>query len=420
MMLINNALGKVLASFSGVVILALLFSLLESKFILPSHLARLSLDRTGDEGRLSWIWQGMQGYAQCALEGFRTGIYQPALEWSLQQRYAVAMLFVTFATLGLGLIYAGKIKAVFFPDISSQVITVNLEMDARAPYRLTLANADRIETIGRSINAELQSRYQLDEKPIRHILLVVNGAYSVNLYAELAPADQRLDPGTLDILRQWQDRTGRLEGAVKLTFSGSEELAGGFAIDLYSKNEDSLKAASRELMEWLQALKGVSNLREGLKNGKPELSLLLKPEARLCGFSNDSLARQIGQRFGGVEAQRMQRDGQEIKVLVQGSADAADSIADLMQSRLKSDKGQWYPLLDVARIESAYSPDYIARRNGQRVNTIQADINKALIAPAKISLDMFTQLIPGMEKNTRKSHSKWPVSLKKWARCKSG
>ncbi|MCG8671235.1 MAG: efflux RND transporter permease subunit, partial [Pseudomonadales bacterium] len=39
MLLIDNPLGKVLAGFSGVVIFALIFSLIESKFILPAHLA---------------------------------------------------------------------------------------------------------------------------------------------------------------------------------------------------------------------------------------------------------------------------------------------------------------------------------------------------------------------------------------------
>ena len=45
MLLIDNALGKVLAGFSGIVILTLIFSLFESKFILPAHLAAVRLDR---------------------------------------------------------------------------------------------------------------------------------------------------------------------------------------------------------------------------------------------------------------------------------------------------------------------------------------------------------------------------------------
>ena len=45
MLWINNELAKVLAGFTAVVIFALIFSLIESKFILPSHLAQLSVKK---------------------------------------------------------------------------------------------------------------------------------------------------------------------------------------------------------------------------------------------------------------------------------------------------------------------------------------------------------------------------------------
>jgi hypothetical protein len=44
MLLLNNDLGKIVGTFSGVVILALLFPLFESKFILPAHLASIDID----------------------------------------------------------------------------------------------------------------------------------------------------------------------------------------------------------------------------------------------------------------------------------------------------------------------------------------------------------------------------------------
>jgi multidrug efflux pump subunit AcrB len=132
MMLIDNALGKVLAGFSGVVILTLLFSLFESKFILPAHLAHISLQQSAKPSWISTIWQRVQSFAQGSLDAFNQRIYRPLLEWSLKQRYAVLVLFVSFATLGLGLIEAGKIKTVFFPEIPGQVITVKMEMDARS------------------------------------------------------------------------------------------------------------------------------------------------------------------------------------------------------------------------------------------------------------------------------------------------
>jgi len=158
MLLIDNPLGKVLAGFSGIVILTLIFSLIESKFILPAHLAHIPLDQ---ERRylVTRIWGRVQDGAQGGLIWFRDRIYYPVLVASVRQRYAVLILFVAAALLGIGLMGKGKVKTVFFPDVPGQVITVNLEMDARAPFALTRSNINRIEaTIEQFLPFKLFSR----------------------------------------------------------------------------------------------------------------------------------------------------------------------------------------------------------------------------------------------------------------------
>ncbi|MCK5923182.1 MAG: efflux RND transporter permease subunit, partial [Methylococcales bacterium] len=145
MLLIDNALGKVLASFAAVVILTLSFSLIESKFILPAHLARIPIKVNPPRALIFRPWFALQSFAQRGLERFNQKLYRPVLKWSLAQRYAVLIVFVACAALGVGLIIQGKIKTQFFPDVPGQMIRVNLEMDARAPLNLTLKNASRIE-----------------------------------------------------------------------------------------------------------------------------------------------------------------------------------------------------------------------------------------------------------------------------------
>ena len=396
MMLIDNAMGKVLAGFSGVVILTLLFSLFESKFILPSHLAHISLQKRKRPQGISKWWRFVQGNAQRKLEAFNQKIYKPILIWCLKQRYSVLVLFISFAAMGFGLVYTGRIKTVFFPDIPGQLITVKMEMDARVPYRLTLDNVNRIEAVANAINEAFTALHPQAAKPIRRILVIVKGAFSVDIYAELTAEVEREGLGTHKILRQWQNKVGRLEGATELTFTGSEETGGGFAIELYSRDKESLKAASREIVSFLQGIQGVCNLRDELKNGKQELYLKLKPEARHLGFTNETLAIQIGQQFGGVEVQRVQRGYQEVKVIVKNNESSRNSIADLIHARLQNNKGRWFPLMAIAAIESTYVTDYISRRDGKRINTISADIDKSIVAPIEISRELFSRVVPDL------------------------
>jgi multidrug efflux pump subunit AcrB len=393
MLLIDNPLGKVLAGFSGIVILALIFSLLESKFILPAHLAHTPLDAK-PRYLLTRAWAKVQNVAQSGLNWVRDNLYLPALDTSLRHRYAVLVLFLAAGLLGLGLIEKGKIKTVFFPDVPGQIVTVNLEMDARAPFSLTRDNVQRIEDLGNELSLELQESAALDTPPIRTMFVIISGAESAQIYAELSPVIERPGVETLDIAREWQKRTGQIEGATELEFSGSEALGGGFQLQLLSKDPELLRQASAELRGFLVGIDGISNIRDNMAGGQPELRLRIRPEARSLGFSAETLASQIGYAFGGAEVQRIQRDNSEVRVLVQNARSARNTVDDLLQTRLRSDTGAWVPLPTVAEVNGSYVAGMKHRLNGQTVNTVAAAIDRSVVSPTEVAQAVTEQLVP--------------------------
>lgn len=393
MLLIDNPLGKVLAGFSGIVILALIFSLLESKFILPAHLAHTPLDAK-PRYLLTRAWAKVQNVAQSGLNWVRDNLYLPALDTSLRHRYAVLVLFLAAGLLGLGLIEKGKIKTVFFPDVPGQIVTVNLEMDARAPFSLTRDNVQRIEDLGNELSLELQVSAALDTPPIRTMFVIISGAESAQIYAELSPVIERPGVETLDIAREWQKRTGQIEGATELEFSGSEALGGGFQLQLLSKDPELLRQASAELRGFLAGIDGISNIRDNMAGGQPELRLRIRPEARSLGFSAETLASQIGYAFGGAEVQRIRRDNSEVRVLVQNARPARNTVDDLLQTRLRSDTGAWVPLPTVAEVNGSYVAGMKHRLNGQTVNTVAAAIDRSVVSPTEVAQAVTEQLVP--------------------------
>lgn len=396
MLLIDNPLGKVLASFSGIVILALVFSLIESKFILPAHLAHI---RIGSARRslFSRCWGALQDAAQGGLAWVRDRAYQPILRASVHHRYAVAVLFVAAAALGIGLLVKGKAQTVFFPDVPGQIITVNLEMDARAPFSLTQANMDRIEAAGRVLNEDLRKATGMEELPIESFFTIMDGSGG-QIYAELLPVDDRPEVPVLDVVRAWRESVGAVEGATELEFTGSEALGGGFQIRLIARDADRLASASAEMRAYLAGIEGVTNIRDTLAGGQPELRLRLRPEARSLGFTAEALASQVGYGFGGAEVTRIRRDGSEIRVLVLRSDAARDTIDDLMTSRLRSANGTWVPLMTVAEVDSGYAAGAIDRRDGRRMNIVSASIDRGMVAPEEIGQAIFQDLVPSLKK----------------------
>lgn len=393
MLLIDNPLGKVLAGFSGIVILALIFSLLESKLILPAHLAHIPL---GQPRRflLARLWGRVQDAAQWGLCWFRDRIYGPALRVSIRHRYAVVLLFSAAAVLGIGLMVKGKIDMVFFPDVPEQVITVELEMDTRAPFDLTRSNMERIEAEGHALNAALARQAGMDRLPIQTFFTIVNGAGGGQIYAEMLPVAERPNVSVAQVVNAWRDRVGAVEGATELEFSGAEELAGGLGLRLLSKDADLLRAASAEVRDYLSGLDGVRNVRDDLKGGQSELILRLRPEARSLGFSAETLAQQIGNGFGGEEVARVRRDGAEVRVVVQNARSARDTIYDLMQAQLRSQTGAWVPLRLIATVEGNYASGSIQRRSGRRSVMVQATIQRDVVSPSEVSQAVFSELVP--------------------------
>ncbi|MEM6986725.1 MAG: efflux RND transporter permease subunit [Pseudomonadota bacterium] len=393
MLLIDNPLGKALAGFSGIVILALIFSLIESKLILPAHLAAVDLE-SRNTSALSRAWAAVQHNARLVLSAFRDRVYAPVLRQALMHRYAVLVLFLAAGVFGIGLIAQGKVKTVFFPDVPGNIITVNLEMDARAPFALTSHNIEQIRTLGETLNRELADTAQLDQPPIRALFVIVDSATTAQIVAELTPIAERPGVEILHMVKQWRERTGQLEGVAELQFTGSESVAGGFAVQLYAKDRDRLRQTSAELRAFLADIEGVHNVRDDLAGGQPELRLTLKPEAGALGFTAESLAQQIGLAYGGTRVQTVRRHNAELNVIVQHAADARDTVSDLLSAELKSAQGAWVPLTHVVKIEGRYVTGARYRFNGKQVNTVAATIDRAVVAPEEVGQAITEQLVP--------------------------
>ncbi len=382
LLLIENDLGKVMAAFAVVVIVALLVSLFESKLILPAHLASVRLNEA--EPRKPWTrwWRAIQSLASRSLDFLSRRVYRRLLEQALRHRYAVLTVFVSIAFCTLLFVSKGWIRTVFFPEVPGQFITVSMNMNSGSPLNLTLENVDAIEKRAEELNVEAMAELGADKPPIARIMTALVDETSAMVFAELQPeADRKIE--TLETLRLWRDRVGELEGVEELTFSGTEELGGGFVVALGAREtavlEDAVAYFSRELGQ----IEGVHDMRDNLRQGSPQIRLRLKPEAQHMGLTNADLARQIGDAFGGLEVQRMQRGAEEVKVKVGYLRDRRRHVRDILDTRIQTANGDWVPLPLVATVESGYVPANIFRENGKRQVYAQATLDKKVVSPSE-------------------------------------
>ena len=121
LLLIEGARGQIFAQIPLIVIPVLLFSLVESKLILPAHLRHISVR---DDGRLTRLQQHVAN----GLERAIVGVYEPVLAVALRQRYLTLSVFVGVAVIVAAMVRAGHINFVFFPRVQSETARVTLIM----------------------------------------------------------------------------------------------------------------------------------------------------------------------------------------------------------------------------------------------------------------------------------------------------
>ena len=398
LLLIDNEMGKIFASFALVVVIALLVSLFESKLILPAHLAAVRIDAASvpAPGRLAATWHRQRAFTTGLLASLNQRYYQPLLTLTLRHRYTSLLIFTTLAVSVIGLVYNGWIRTVFFPEVPGQIISVELEMKSGSPMNLTAANVAAIEKAAEALNRQTMAELNTEAPPIAQLMTAITGPTSALIFAELqAEAHRRLD--NEETLRRWREGVGSLEGIEELSFSGSLESGGGFVVEVGARDAAVLEAAVGRLTTALATLPGVSDINDDLQQGSPQIRLRLKPEAQHLGLTHADLASQIGDAFGGREIQRVQRGSEEVKVIVKYSAERRRHMQDLLDTHIQTRGGEWLPLTAVATLETGYVPCSLNRRNGKRVVRVFADLDKARISAGEAYAWLQANIVPELQ-----------------------
>ena len=114
----------------------------------------------------------------------------------------------------------------------------------------------------------------------------------------------------------------------------------------------------------------------------------IKPSAEALGLALTDLASQVRAGFYGVEAQRIQRGREEVKVMIRYPQQERESMGNLESMYIRTKEGDEVPFTAVAELENRVSPSTIRRTSGQRAVIISADINTTITQPGKIVEDV--------------------------------
>ncbi|SFJ96264.1 Multidrug efflux pump subunit AcrB [Desulfomicrobium apsheronum] len=381
MLFVPGVLGRVFGVLPAVVVSVFLISLVESLFVLPSHLGHL---KSGGKSRLAFLhnWQAKfsAGFMRVV-----NNFISPLLMLTIRLRYLTLALAVAVLLATIGYVASGRMGIVMFPKVESDYAYVELAMPFGSPVARTEAAINRMVSI-----ADELARENGGDELVEGIFSQVgtsSGGHQGSVRVFLTPPEMRTLP-TAEFTKLWRERVGEIAGAEYLKFEsdrGGPGSGAALTIELSHRSTQILEKAGEDLAKELGSYAQVSDIDDGFSAGKTQLDFRIRPEGRSLGLTSQDVARQIRAAFYGAEALRQQRGRNEIKVMVRLPESERVSLQNIEDFLVRTPAGTSVLLREVADVTKGHSYTSIDRRNGRRIISVTADVTPPSEAAAIIN-----------------------------------
>lgn len=368
-----------------VFIAVMMIALVETKIILPAHLAHPMPIFTGASDVLAPVHR----FSEKMLRKFIEGVYRPTLRFSVGHRYSVLAIFFGGLILLCGFFFGGRILFVTFPRVQSERIEASLTMLEGTPVEVTDAHIARIYKIAEDLRKEYVGP---DGVSVVKQIIASTGTQRLTsgsgtgageshigevTILTYGPEERSLRVDTVEMANEWRKRIGDIVGAEELNFR-AEIFRSGDPIDVQLTGIDpaELLRISAKIKQELTKYAGVFDIADSLDAGRNEIQLRLKPEAQQLGVTVNDLAAQVRQAFYGNEVQRIQRGRNEIRVMLRYPREDRGNLATFETMRVRTASGLEIPFARVAEVQTGRSFTSIRRVDRQRALNVTADVNK--------------------------------------------
>lgn len=444
-------MGQVMSVIASTVICCLVFSLVESQLILPSHLGHTRIESPSAEVGLMLIpivaisllgfADGFRSYIAYAiavvsifvalhyaglfsgiavrllkfqarfadgLETFIQNRFRRAVTGCMRNRYITAAVAFVALLSAVAILASGRLPFSFFPPLASDQVIATLTMPLGTSARATEVAIQQLETSATDLKTRLNEEYP-DAPPVMHIMSALGAQPSANngppstaaatpssaanshlgeVVIQLTPSETR-EVKTRQVADMWRELNGPIADAVELKFNSSLFTAGNdIDIQLEGSNVDDLRVIAERLRLKLAEYPGVVDITDSFRSGKQELKLDILPAGEALGLTLGDLARQVRQAFYGEEAQRIQRGRDDIRVMVRYTGDERRTLSALGGMRIRTPQGSEVPFSTVAKAELGRGFSTIRRSDGRRVVNVVADVDRTQITANEVLVNL--------------------------------
>lgn len=384
LMFFDGFYGAFTKQIPPIVASVLIFSLIESKLALPCHLKHVRIRRK----RLN-IFERFQKRIADSLESFVDKFYDPLLRLCTRHRYTTLALFLAAGLASIGYFSSGKMGFVNMPSIDSNRITAMIRMPSDAKVGITDIRTQQVVAALDQVKKEFTDP-ATGESLITNVLSSSGGFPHRNgvdantgfvIIGVTDPGD-RSEPGpkNSEIAARWTELVGEMPDVNDFWVSGdrgqgrgSDDEVESLSVEIRGPDNEEKDEVARAVEDLLESYDGIESAYSSSGGRNDELLITIRPEGEALGLNQRELSRQVRGAFFGEQAQRVQRERDDIRVMIRMPLEQRESLATLDHLRIRTPSGGEAPFHTVATAEFVKARSRIERIDGSQVIEITAE-----------------------------------------------
>jgi multidrug efflux pump subunit AcrB len=389
---LDGIFGQFFIEMAVVVVCALLFSLVECLFILPSHIAHSkALKREDKKKKRNTIEKKINSSILKFRDKYFSGTLRFALEnKSITVAVMISMLLITFGAFKGGIIKTGD------SSLQSKDFTeVSLQMPAGTPeaetYKYLEKIADAVNATGKEYNAKRKDSVNI----IKSVLIEQTASNKGRVKTFLVGSKIRGFHSN-DFSHSVREKVGDMPEVEKLNFIQQSHFGKPISVSLLSYDLEELDKAKEDLKEQLGELTGLVNVLDNNEPGMREVKLTLKDKAYMLGLSLQDVMSQVRNGFFGAEVQRINRGQDLVKVYVRYAKQDRASVGSLEDMHIRTKDASSFPLKEIANLSFERNLTVINHYNGQREITVEADLASQDVNMNELKAELQDVILPNL------------------------
>lgn len=366
-----------------IVAAVLIFSLIESKLALPCHLKHVKVQRKNLN-----VVERFQKRIADSLETFVEKIYAPALRLATRHRYITLSFFLAAGMASIGYFTSGKMGFVNMPSIDRNRIVAMVRLPGDTKVEHTEVRTRQVAAALDQVKKEFTDP-ATGESLITDTLTTSGGWSGYDgvdprsgfVVIGVTDPGKRSEPGpkNSEIAARWTELIGEMPDVQDFWISGDR--GGGMggdndletlAVEIRGRDSEDKDLVVREIEELLESYDGIESAWSNSGGTEDELLITIRPEGESLGLTQESLSRQVRGAFFGEQAQRVQRERDDIRVMIRMPLAQRESLATLDQLRIRTPSGGQAPFNTVASATYVKARSEIERIDGSQVSKIAA------------------------------------------------